>query len=230
MSKKRSRNEMIEFRQSASDQTFSLPAGAVSAASPVLAEIIAGDLTDAYIPEDCPLQQLEAFTGLLSLQLGNGKRNLTYAQLRENPERTMANALPLIHKYEAEGLKELCFTTINEQPGVDSIATYDSMYEDTVWPEKTLKWFLTNTMGYELRIHENNSTCSAHKSFTNKRALKRLRPDTLVMLLALCNSDSHEKSTKARSHMAYMRNGLDVHQVADNCIGQEWVKLSTKKA
>ena len=87
---KRSRNEMIEFRHSASDQTFSLPTGAVSAASPVLAGIVAGDLTDTCIPEECPLEQLEAFTDLLSLQLGNGKRTLTYAQLHENPERTMA--------------------------------------------------------------------------------------------------------------------------------------------
>ena len=67
------------------------------------------------------------------------------------------------------------------------------MYEDSVWPEKTLKWLLTIAMGYELRISfYKRDLYNAHKS-TDKRALKRLRADTLVVLLALCNSDSHEK-------------------------------------
>ena len=145
-------DNMLEFHHSKKRMTVSI--NAVVAASPVIRDMLGADLTfnGSHIVEDCKPEQLEAFVNPLRVCTGGDRKlAVTFESLPDSPD-VIANALPLIHKYDTTELKELCFATINAHPDVGCIVLYDSLYEGTRWPKDTLAFLISNTMCHHMEV------------------------------------------------------------------------------
>ena len=199
-------DEPIQFQHL--EKNLTLPACIAMSVSPVLKEILSTrSLSNAHIPEDCPLEQLEAFVDMCSLNFGDiASRTCSYAHLHTHPM-TMANALPLIHKYDAEGLKELCYSVIIDHPAVCSIVAYDSLYEDVPWPEATLEFLVTNTMCKSTQFKLKQRFIDP-APFIDP-ALKCLKSCTLFRLLAIANKQAATTTNV-------------------NCTGEQWMVVHIK--
>lgn len=179
--------------------TYKLPAATLAHVSPLLRDIIGTvDASNAshMINEDCTADQLEAFVQMCTLTMGEEHENkLSIATFCESPGNVMVKALPLIHKYQADGLKELCKTMINNQVqkhnlghcGVfDSILEYDKLYGEP-WPDATLKYII---------ICKVTGQGDKAKQHIDREPLLEFCPSTLVDLLAIIKSNDERHGTQ----------------------------------
>jgi hypothetical protein len=57
------------------------------------------------------------------------------------------DAIPVVHKYDAGALQQLCMTRITVHPTIETISAYETCYsEECVWPDAIIGWLVKQTL------------------------------------------------------------------------------------
>lgn len=167
----------------------------LAAASQVLSDLLEDqifqeDSEESLDMSDTTEVQIQAFVGLCGIVSKNptvlpGDKEWTMDENREtdliaslmkgDAMAILANAVPLIHKYEARGLLKLFFTVLEAHPDMECVFAYEKAYDETdiEWPDSVLKHIVDSTMG---------------RRVVDQVALGRLRSETLARVLTFVNN------------------------------------------
>jgi len=176
-------------------------------ASAVLTSMLEGQDADKDSEEvidmsDATNKQIVSFVALCSLASHDAADGINFrvfaTQLRQQYD-AVANALPLIHKYDCKGLKDLCWYTIVANPSMPCIVAYDQCFDDGEWSKDILKFIVDNTMGYE--------GGEAGDAATDCATLKQLHPKTLATAMAYISETTVAYSGSSKQFEFGLRKG-----------------------